>query len=297
MEIEWSKWLRAVILHLEFLQEAGVRYLPLSAEGIQLLEQLQHPYPSVSSNQKQSISFFSSSKERSLPPSSQQLWGLEALSPQTPEEKQAALEALRQRVLECRKCEHLAQSRTHVVFGAGNPAADLMFVGEAPGGEEDRQGEPFVGAAGKLLTKVIETMGLRRDQVYIANVLKCRPDTPPGRPGNRRPTADEIARCVPYLIEQIRIIQPKVLVALGATAVEGLLGRQAAAPGIQRLRGKWLEFEGIPLMPTYHPAFLLYNPTIQRKRELWEDMLKVMERLGLPISEKQRNYFRKASRQ
>jgi len=296
MEIEWSKWLRAIILHLEFLQETGVRYLPLSAEGVQLVEQLQYPYLSVSSNQMQRMSFSSSSEERPPTPSSQQLWGSEVLA-RTPGEKQAALEALRQRVLECRKCEHLARSRTHVVFGAGNPAADLMFVGEAPGVEEDRQGEPFVGAAGKLLTKVIETMGLSRDQVYIANVLKCRPDTPPGKPGNRKPTADEIIRCVPYLVEQIRIIQPKVIVALGATAVEGLLGRQAAAPGILRLRGKWLEFQGIPLMPTYHPAFLLYNPTIQRKRELWEDMLKVMERLGLPISEKQRNYFRKAAGQ
>jgi DNA polymerase len=167
-----------------------------------------------------------------------------------------------------------------------------MFVGEAPGADEDRQGEPFVGRAGQLLTKIIETMGLSRDRVYIGNVLKCRPDTPGQRSGNRKPTADEMKTCLPYLLEQIDIIRPKVLVALGATAVEGLFGR---AMPITRIRGRWHEFHGIPVMPSYHPAYLLRNQSLTEKRKVWEDMLQVMERLDMPISPKQRNYFLKAA--
>jgi len=203
--------------------------------------------------------------------------------------KLEAFENLRDRVLKCQKCPHLVAARKHVVFGVGNQYADLMFVGEAPGADEDVQGEPFVGAAGQLLTKIIRAMGLKREDVYIANILKCRPDTPGQRFGNRKPTPQEMATCIPYLHEQIDLIQPKVLVALGATAVEGLLG---ASKGISKLRGNWQTYRGLPLMPTYHPAFLLRNQSSATKRQVWEDMLKVMERLGLPISEKQRNYFR-----
>jgi DNA polymerase len=175
-----------------------------------------------------------------------------------------------------------------VVFGVGNIHADLMFVGEAPGADEDRQGEPFVGKAGELLTKIIQAMGLSRQTVYIGNILKCRPDTPGQASGNRKPTPEEMQVCIPFLHEQIDLIRPKVLVALGATAVEGLLGKTA---GIMRLRGNWHTYRGIPLMPTYHPAFLLRNQANSEKRKVWEDMLKVMERLSLPISEKQRGYF------
>ena len=167
-----------------------------------------------------------------------------------------------------------------------------MFVGEAPGAEEDRQGEPFVGRAGQLLTRIIQTMGLGRDQVYIANILKCRPDTPNQASGNRKPTSDEMNTCRPYLEQQIDLIQPKVLVALGATAVEGLLGLSTVS--MTRLRGKWQAYRGIPLMPTYHPSYLLRNQTLSLKREVWEDMLAVMDRLGLSVSEKQRGYFLKA---
>jgi DNA polymerase len=166
-----------------------------------------------------------------------------------------------------------------------------MFIGEAPGADEDRQGEPFVGKAGQLLTKIIIAMGFTRDDVYIGNVLKCRPDMPPGEPGNRKPTPAEMNVCKPYLLQQIDIIQPKVIVALGATAVEGVLGIDKA--GITRLRGNWKEFHGTPLMPTFHPSFLL-RPTSEQlanKRLVWEDMLQVLERLGKPISEKQRNFF------
>jgi uracil-DNA glycosylase family 4 len=151
------------------------------------------------------------------------------------------------------------------------------------------QGEPFVGKAGQLLTKIIQTMGFSRDSVYIANILKCRPDTPGQVSGNRKPTPDEMATCIPYLHEQIDLIKPKVLVALGGTAVEGLLGKTV---GIMKLRGTWQTYRNIPLMPTYHPAYLLRNQALSEKRRVWEDMLAVLEKLGAPISEKQRNYFR-----
>jgi uracil-DNA glycosylase len=203
--------------------------------------------------------------------------------------KAEMLEEVRARVAVCDLCPHLASSRTQIVFGTGNPDAELMFIGEAPGADEDARGEPFVGRAGQLLTKIIETMGFARDDVYIANVLKSRPDMPEGAPGNRPPSPQEMQNCLPFLMEQIRIIQPKVLVALGATAVEGLLGTRGT---MRDLRGKWHSFQETPLMITYHPSYLLRNQTPAEKRKVWEDMLMVLERLGRPISEKQRNYFR-----
>ncbi len=198
------------------------------------------------------------------------------------------LERLRERIAACNDCPPLAESRTQTVFGVGNPDAELMFVGEAPGADEDAEGEPFVGRAGQLLTKIIEAMRLRREDVFIANVLKCRPDMPTGASGNRKPTSPEMATCLPYLIEQIEIIQPKCLVALGATAMEGLI--QTTEP-MRNLRGRWHAFKGIPLMATYHPAYLLRNQSITEKRKVWEDMLQVLELLGKPISPKQRSYF------
>jgi DNA polymerase len=205
--------------------------------------------------------------------------------------KAERLAAMRPTVLACTKCPHLARSRKQVVFGVGHPEAQLMFVGEAPGADEDMVGEPFVGRAGQLLTKIIETMGLRRSDVFIANILKCRPDMPAGESGNRKPTPEEMATCKPYVLEQINIIQPRVLVALGGTAVEGLLNIEKA--GITRLRGHWRDFNGIPLMPTFHPSFLLRPSADQQanKRFVWEDMLAVMEKLEMPISERQRGFF------
>jgi DNA polymerase len=205
-----------------------------------------------------------------------------------PAAKAAAFAALREKVLACIKCPHLVASRQSVVFGVGNPDAQLMFVGEAPGADEDEQGEPFVGAAGQLLTKIIQAMGEQRSTVYIANILKCRPDTPGQSSGNRQPTPEEMATCIPWLHEQIDLIRPRVLVALGATALNGLLGKTA---GISKLRGTWQSYRGIPLMPTFHPAYLLRNQAMAEKRKVWEDMLKVMERLELPITEKQRGFF------
>jgi len=202
--------------------------------------------------------------------------------------KAAALAEVRDRVCVCRNCPHLARTRTQTVFGVGNPDAELMFVGEAPGTDEDARGEPFVGRAGQLLTRIIETMGLTRDEVYIANILKCRPDMPKGAPGNRPPTPQEMQTCIGYLIEQIEIIQPRVVVALGATAVEGLLGTRGV---MRELRGKWQSYHDTPLMITYHPSYLLRNQSPGEKRKVWEDMMAVLEKLDRPISERQRNYF------
>ena len=203
-------------------------------------------------------------------------------------DKADSLAAVRERVGACTKCAHLACSRTQTVFGIGNPDADLMFIGEAPGADEDQQGEPFVGRAGQLLTRILKAMNFAREDVYIANILKCRPDMPAGSFGNRAPTPKEMQTCRPYLMEQIEIIQPSVLVALGAVAVEGLLGTRAT---MRELRGRWHIYNSIPLMITYHPAYLLRNQAPSEKRKVWEDMLQVLERLDRPISERQRNYF------
>jgi len=201
------------------------------------------------------------------------------------------LSALREKTAACKICPHLAKSRTQVVFGIGNPEAKLMFVGEAPGAEEDKKGEPFVGLAGKLLTKMITAMELTREQVYIANVLKCRPDMPANTSGNRKPTRTEMDACLPYLRAQVAIIAPTVIVALGSTAVEGLFGPQKTT--ISRLRGTWMELDGVPVRPTFHPSYLLHNQDLALKRLVWTDLLAAMEKLSLPISEKQRGYFLK----
>jgi DNA polymerase len=169
---------------------------------------------------------------------------------------------------DCRRCK-LAPSRTQIVFGVGNSRAELVFVGEAPGADEDAQGVPFVGAAGQLLTRIIEAMGLRRDDVYIANIIKCRP------PGNRNPQPDEIAACEPFLIAQLEIIAPKVICALGTFAAQTLLKTKDP---ISRLRGRWHAYQGIPLMPTFHPAYLLRNPG--EKKVVWADVQSVMTKLG-----------------
>jgi DNA polymerase len=182
------------------------------------------------------------------------------------------LDELRAFIGDCRRCK-LAPYRTNLVFGVGNPHAELMFVGEAPGADEDARGEPFVGRAGQLLTDIIERgMGLRRADVYIANVIKCRP------PDNRNPEPDEVAACEPFLIRQIDLIKPRVIVALGSFAVQSLL--KVKTP-ISRLRGVWHELRGTRLMPTFHPAYLLRNPN--DKRLVWHDVQEVLRALGRPI--------------
>jgi uracil-DNA glycosylase family 4 len=180
------------------------------------------------------------------------------------------LEQLREEMGDCRRCQ-LSEGRTNIVFGVGNPHADLVFVGEAPGRDEDIQGEPFVGQAGQLLTRIISAMGLSREDVYICNVIKCRP------PDNRDPLPSEIEMCEPFLKGQLRVIKPRAICALGSFASQTLLKSEVR---ISRLRGQFRDYNGIPLMPTYHPSFLLRNP--HAKREVWEDIKKLMELLGLP---------------
>jgi len=182
------------------------------------------------------------------------------------------LAAIEARAKVCVKCGELSRCRHSVVFGVGSHRAEIMFVGEAPGHDEDMQGVPFVGRAGDLLTKIIAAMGFKREDVYIANVLKCRP------PQNRTPLPDEVANCLPYLLSQIELIEPKVIVGLGATAVRSLLDVQL---GITKMRGHWYTFRDIPIMPTFHPAYLLRNPPA--KKEVWEDMKAVLEKLGREV--------------
>lgn len=192
-------------------------------------------------------------------------WRFRGERPASPTEPTTptTLEQVRGELGDCTRCK-LHQGRTTLVFGVGRPDADLMFVGEAPGRDEDQQGEPFVGPAGQLLTKIIEAIGLTRDQVYIANVIKCRP------PQNRNPEFDEVQTCAPFLFQQLDVIRPRVVVALGAFAVRTLLRSEQS---ISRLRGQVFDYRGAKLVPTFHPAFLLRSP--DRKRDVWQDMKKV----------------------
>jgi len=186
---------------------------------------------------------------------------------EAPEIKEAALVSVREEIGDCTRCK-LSKERRTIVFGEGNPDAELVFIGEGPGREEDLQGRPFVGDAGKLLDRLIEKMGFRREEVYIGNIVKCRP------PMNRDPEEDEIATCMPFIERQIGIIAPKVIVSLGRISAHTLTGTTIP---ISRLRGTFYEYRGIPLMPTFHPAYLLRNPNA--KWDVWNDMQKVLERL------------------
>lgn len=212
----------------------------------------------------------------------------EELAPEgsTPEEK---LAWLRERAATWPPARQMESLRKTMVFAVGNPRADLMLVGEAPGAEEERQGEPFVGPAGETLTKILKAMGLRREDVYITNIVKFRPAKPDQGETNRQPTPQEMACCLPFVRAEIEVVRPKVIVALGSTASQGLLGGDTP---VGKLRGRFADFQGVPVMVTYHPAYLLRNPALSEKRKVWEDMLLVMERLGLPISEKQRGFFK-----
>ncbi len=295
---DYRRLLDATIRHLESLQSQGVGFVPVKSETLSALSAAPRVIASAS------VPRASSAPARAVPPATPTRpvpapavpfvtrGATLARRELDPAARRAAFEELRARALACVRCPNLAASRKNVVFGVGDPESPLMFVGEAPGADEDSRGEPFVGMAGQLLTKIIVAMGLSRDTVYIANILKCRPDTPGQTSGNRKPTPQEMATCIPYLEEQIDLIRPRAMVALGATAIEGLFGKTDA--GVTRLRGSWLDFRGIPVMATYHPAYLLRNQAMSVKRLVWEDMMAVMERLDMPISEKQRGFFLKA---
>jgi uracil-DNA glycosylase family 4 len=186
-----------------------------------------------------------------------------------------ALRLIREDLGDCTRCRLSKQGRKQIVFGVGNPKAELMFIGEAPGADEDQQGEPFVGRAGQLLNNMIRAMGLRREDIYIANIIKCRP------PGNRMPERDECETCSPFLMRQIAAIEPKVIVALGAVAAKTLLAINAP---MSEFRGRWFDFRGTKLAVTYHPAFLLRDP--RQKKETWKDLQMVMKELGMAIPAK-----------
>ena len=204
-------------------------------------------------------------------------------------DKKTQIAWLRDYVLNCKECNKHVRPGKKVVFGVGSVNADIFFCGEAPGADEEIQGEPFVGRAGQLLTKIIKAMGLKRSDVYIGNIMNWRPETH-NMIGNRPPTQEEMNFCLPYLKAQVAVVKPKVIVAMGATAVNGLLG-----PDPDRrmglIRGRWFNFEGTDLTPTYHPSYILRNGSLKTKRTIWEDMMQVMERVGLPLSDKQRGYF------
>jgi DNA polymerase len=235
------------------------------------------------------------------------------LSPLPAGDKVSRLAWLRDLVLADPVCNAHKHRGKRLVFGVGNPDADIFFCGEAPGAEEETKGEPFVGPAGQLLDKIITATGLSRERVYIANIMKWRPEMPTSSgnrlpttefstnhsrhpfpqsipTGNRPPTTEEMAFCLPFLLAQLDIIRPKVIVALGNTAIVGLLG-DAPENKVGNIHGKWHDFRGTPLMPTYHPSYLLRNNSLRSKRIVWEDLLLVMAHISLPISEKQRNFF------
>lgn len=283
MSGSYSQLLEATIVYLESLKQKGVRYVDVSQESVSALVRpvlrtvdslgLRTQIPPqavIQSSREDGPSIYDSQKLSS-------------------KDKVSAMDQLRNEILSLKKSPELLASEANLVFGVGTVDADLMFVGEAPGVDEDREGEPFVGKAGQLLMKIIQATGLDREKVYIANVLKYRPDTPGKSFGNRKPRPDEIEIWFPFLVRQIEIIQPKVIVGLGATAVEGLLGNMTT--GITRLRGNWQSYRGVPVMPTFHPSYLLRNQSWAVKRQVWEDMMQVMERLNMPISEKQRGFF------
>ncbi len=208
-----------------------------------------------------------------------------------PASKADSLAAIKARAEHCERCRSLGSLRDTMVFAVGNPEAKLMLVGEAPGAEEEKQREPFVGPAGQLLDKILKAMGLERSEVYISNIVKFRPKIGDGQGQgvrNRKPTAEEMAAAVQYVKEEIAVIQPKAIVALGGTAMEGLLGIEAS---VSSQRSRFHDLDGFPVMVTYHPSFLLRSGAISDKRKVWEDMLMVMEKLEMPISEKQQGYF------
>lgn len=279
----YSQLLEATISHLEGLKQKGVHYIDVSPESVNaLIEPVLRKSDSVDGEIRiPPKSVIHSSREDG--PS---IYDSQRLSSA---DKVSAMDQLRDEILSSNKSPELLASGANLVFGVGSVDADLMFVGEAPGEDEDREGEPFVGKAGQLLMKIIQATGLDRKKVYIANVLKYRPDTPSKSFGNRKPRKDEIETWFPFLMRQIEIIQPKVIVGLGATALEGLLGHMPT--GITRLRGNWQSYRSVPVMPTFHPSYLLRNQSWAVKRQVWEDMMKVMEQLNIPISEKQRGFF------
>ncbi len=265
----------AVRTHLEWLVETGVEGLKLSEQ--QSLRGRENPADGTAAGREGKQVWLAAGR-RTDSPAREKLQPVQVKAPimsgdlfgEPSITRANKMEDLRAAVDGCQRCK-LAPGRTNIVFGVGNPQAEIMFVGEGPGADEDAQGEPFVGRAGQLLTRIITNgMKLRREDVYIANIIKCRP------PGNRNPEPDEIAACLPFLARQIELIGPEVIVVLGSVAAQALLRTRVP---ISQLRGVWQEYRGIRVMPTFHPAYLLRNPG--QKPVVWEDIKKVMEAAGV----------------
>jgi DNA polymerase len=289
MPLSNEKVLELLEMELQTLKSEGVCDLPVSKNSILSLKNL-------SPGSDKSANILAPMKR--LPISEEACKGPMAIKNTLPVNPRVILpqgtkleqyEWLRNRVLGCEECKKHVRPGKKIVFGIGNVDADILFCGEAPGADEEIMGEPFVGRAGQLLTKIILAMELSRSDVYIANIMNWRPEMPTAV-GNRPPTQEEMEFCLPYLLAQIEIVQPKVIVALGATAVSGLLGHDPTRR-MHDVRGKWATFANTPLMVTFHPSYLLRNNTNAAKRTVWEDMLEVMKKLHMPMSEKQQNYF------
>ncbi|MDR2735273.1 MAG: hypothetical protein LBB20_00295 [Puniceicoccales bacterium] len=283
---------------LEDLRDSGHESIPISGENIEFLLSLindgqREDYSSLNSIDRASEANAMADNAGSNPITPNTIQNIEPPvngSINLPEgTKQEQWNWLRNKVLSCPVCNAQVNPGKKIVFGVGNLDADIFLCGEAPGADEEIVGEPFVGRAGQLLTKIITAMGIGREDVYIGNIMNWRPKMPT-KTGNRPPTKEEMQFCLPYLCAQLQIVKPKVILALGATAVNGLLG-QDDSRRISDIRGKWLEFNGIKLIPTFHPSYVLRNNSNQTKRLVWEDFMKVMEFLGLPISDKQRKFF------
>lgn len=297
------KFREALGRYVQVLQDQGVRRVPLDRKAREVLRGMRAAAPKTQAQAKApevpSVPIVNTSPRPVAPKPAVSPASAPASVPSSPASviavpvsadgsKQERLERLAAQAKDALKDIPGDTFRNNFVFGEGSPDAKIVFVGEAPGAEEDKLGRPFVGRAGQLLNKMIGAMGLKREEVYIANILKFRPSMPVGVPGNRKPTPEEMATCLPYVLAQLEILAPSAIVALGATSVEGLLG--VGLP-ISRLRGKFVDFRGIALMPTFHPSYLLHNPSSETKRKVWEDLLQVMEKTGMPISEKQRGFF------
>jgi uracil-DNA glycosylase, family 4 len=307
--------LTAIADELKRLRSRGVKSVPVSAEALIALRravearQATAPTPqsaSTRAREEEVPSAAPSSRVEPTPSRAVRPAPIVAPAPAAPQlppppvvtlpegDKKTRWDALYAMVTNDPVCREQVRPGKKVVLGVGNLDARIFFCGEAPGAEEEVQGEPFVGPAGQLLTKMILGMGLKREEVYIGNIMNWRPTlpTPPGQPqiGNRPPTAEEMAYCLPYLRAQIDIVNPELIVALGSTAAQGLFGF-GSFKTLGEIRGRWKPFFEKPVMVTYHPSYILRNPTNRSKRAIWEDLLKVMERASLPISEKQRGYF------
>ncbi|MDR1401989.1 MAG: uracil-DNA glycosylase [Puniceicoccales bacterium] len=292
MPLSPLKVLELLEMELQALKDDGVGDLPISHSGIISLREAFSATPEPSKilpESSQRLEESTSQMEKNMLPDHSFSRGIceKIIIPDSP--KAEKYEWLKNKVLNCEICRKHVHPGKKIVFGVGNINADIFFCGEAPGADEETIGEPFVGRAGQLLTKIISAMGFGRGDVYIANIMNWRPEMPIGT-GNRPPTQEEMAFCLPYLLAQIEIIQPKVIVALGATAASGLLGRDPSRR-MADIRGRWTTFSGIHLIVTFHPSYLLRNNTNAAKRIVWEDMLRVMERLNVPIGDRQRNYF------